>query len=174
MNIVRNHCTIALLRPADTSAHAYFQNERSEDSFNTYIHEWIQSYREEMSDIADDLGITLIIHEHQLFDELQIPGRKRRRTIAENSDVLTTIDPPELLLAYMQASIYNHPHMRAVLAYSSRDNFEKSFKIIGAMQQSSCIPKIFAFLYHNKDTMKDSIERALVFHNRETTSNSSE
>jgi hypothetical protein len=159
-----SRCIVTLLRPQGTSREDFLRGEcLNKDFYNERIDQWLEFYRKEILGIAHEKSISLIMREYQIFHERPVMGRKRRRMIFEESDVLTTINPPDILLAFIQASVRNKSEMRAIIAYSDREEFEEAFPILGALQASSGEKKkYFAFLYHNEDAMRQSIEQVLI------------
>ncbi|MBT3292787.1 hypothetical protein HN512_02010 [Candidatus Peregrinibacteria bacterium] len=176
-------CTVALLRPPETSLIlSETQNfEDDEPEYSGWIEDWIDDYREDIQEVAENEKTNVSVSEHQLFNE--IPGKARRKFIMEN-DIITTIDPSDMTWGLVSGHIRNNPIGRAILAFSSREEFEDSLQFIGAMRtkcftetlsktrdgmravlMNGVIPRCFAFWYKDNEQMQNAVGQALVFPN---------
>ncbi|MFH0851325.1 MAG: hypothetical protein V1876_01090 [Candidatus Peregrinibacteria bacterium] len=182
-------CTVALLRPPETSYTAFFQQQALEDEgtesaqiYSPHIDEWCDGFREKIAEIGEEEGIPTEIQEHQLHQAVALPGRGHRRALRKEADIITTIDPPPHLAAFVLGTVHEQPNMRFLLAYSTRDALESAFDLIGTAKvpvlitrevrvgliilleretSLRMIPKVFAFLYRNEDQMHTAVTQAL-------------
>lgn len=182
-------CTVAFLRPPETGYTAFFRQQALEAEhaeaaqiYNPYIDDWCDTFRERVSEIAEEEGIAMEMKEHQLHEGAALPSRESRRALREEADILTTIDPPPHLAAFVLGTVHEQPHMRSLLAYSTRDALEDAFALMGTAKvpvlitrevrvgliilleretSLRMIPKAFAFLYRNEEQMDAAVTQAL-------------
>jgi len=188
---VRNSkpCTVAFLRPPETSYTAFCRQQVLEQEgtgethvYDAYIDSWCDEFRERVIEIAAEEGIPTEIQDHQLHEESVVPGRGNRRTLQEEADILTTLDPSPHLAAFVLGTVHRQPRMRSLLAYSTREALEDAYNLIGAAKvpvlitrevrvgliilleretSLRMIPKAFAFLYRNEGQMQTAVTQAL-------------
>lgn len=142
------HCSIALVRPPETSLFAPgaerwrkpFSEEvpdAGEAAYCPFLDAWMDAFRERIATIAEEEGVTAIIDEYQWHDPNKSPGRARRRAICQ-SDVLTMVDPTwdgwALLAGYLNGS----PHRRGLVGFSSLEDFDDSLLPLSGMKVPCC------------------------------------
>ncbi|MDD5750950.1 MAG: hypothetical protein PHS73_00330 [Candidatus Peribacteraceae bacterium] len=182
-------CTVALLRPPETSYTAFFRQQSLElegantpQVYDPYIDDWCEMYRERIAEIGEEEGVPTEVKEHQLDDELPLPSRRSRRELMQEADVITAIDPPVRLAAFVLGAVSQRPNMRSVFAYSSRDALEDAYEALGTTKvpvlitrevrvgmiilleretSLRMIPKMFAFVYRHEDQMTHAVRQAL-------------
>ncbi|MCK5018332.1 MAG: hypothetical protein KAS32_14840 [Candidatus Peribacteraceae bacterium] len=184
-------CNIGLLRPAETGLLRYFESqepnddiENSIDKYNPFFDEWIDEFRDAILVIADEQKKPIDLEEIQIHSDDGLIGSKRRRNIKEK-DALVTLDPQIQTWALISGFMHNKPMRRTIVAFSSHEEFERTFHILGAMKimtlrpilkkyrdsiiivLTDCekvgIPRCFGFYYKNDKGMNDSINGMLNF-----------
>ncbi len=190
------HCTVAVLRPSDTSWGSFSKQLTGpaeidadvpySEPYNEGVDEWLDEFQERILEISDQLGIRAHIEEYQLFEEGEPPGRQQRKTLENDAQIVTTIDPSDTLIAYIHGMILKKPDMRAVLAFSKSENMESSYAVLGTSKipcyeartqevrvrdiiivertvEKKMLPKIFAFPQKNEVQMAHAVRQSLRF-----------
>lgn len=187
-------CTVALLRPPETSWMAYAEQERErdetymgdgEDKYVPAIDDWIDDYRLRLMELADDLRIRCRVEEHQMHG-VELHGR--RSQFVEEAQILTTIDPSPKFCWYMRDIMKKDPDKRAAIAFSSSDLRDRLLNVIaGARAQifvrgwtsraesnvlvpsetikQRTIRRMIPFLAHDEEQMQEACTQAFLYPN---------
>ncbi|MDD5041649.1 MAG: hypothetical protein PHX87_04565 [Candidatus Peribacteraceae bacterium] len=127
------------------------------------------------------MGIPTVIQDYQLREDVPIPGRQNRRCLRQETDIITTIDPPRELSAFVLGTVQGEPRMRAVIAFSTREGLEDAYDALGSAKvpvlitrevrrgliilleretSLRMVPKMFAFVNRNEEQRDYAITQA--------------
>src|SRR3989339_664819 len=187
-------CTIALLRPPETSWIAYAEQMRERDGMyvgdgkDKYVpatDDWIDEYRLRLMELADDLKIRCKVEEHQMHGE-ELHGR--RSQFVEEAVILTPLDPSPNFCWFMRDIMKRDTDKRAVVAFSSSDLRDRLLNVIaGARAQMfergwtshpgsnvlflsdtikrRMIRRMIPFLAHDEKQMRNACRQAFLYPN---------
>lgn len=187
---MREHpCTVALLRPPETSWYAFGEQlQRTEgqylgdggDAYLPAIDDWLDEYRAQILACADALRIRCNVQDYQLYGE-GLSGRRRLQI--EESDIITMLDPSREFCWDVRKALRKNPDKRAVLAFSSSAYRDELLALLSMKTtlmfrdwvprpggrihvlsdeiRRKMLPRILAFNYREEDRMREVCMQAL-------------
>ncbi|TSC79565.1 MAG: hypothetical protein G01um101425_496 [Candidatus Peregrinibacteria bacterium Gr01-1014_25] len=172
-----NTCVTTILKPYPTSHEAFFAQLAGEDRYDEVLDEWAEDVRGCLEETAERLRVLLRVDEVELRrlpseggerNGADVLSRKRSADV-QNSDVVIAVDPPPIVLTFVNACLDRNPIMRGVVAAAKGERIDRIASVLKSrlvpdiLRPDRALPRLYAIAGDRREMLQSVIERVLRF-----------